>query len=85
MFTNNYILFNACSKMVQAFSISSFEIIKGGEMRNEFDANKNQSVITPPELVDGSIHLSITFLLRSKESNSTAIHRPKERIDLTFG
>jgi hypothetical protein len=65
---------------VQAFCICSSEIIKGGEIRKQFDANKNQSVKTPL-----AIHLSIIFLFVSKESNSTAIHSPKDLIAFIFG
>lgn len=63
----------------QASLISLFEIINGGEMRIQLAANKNQSVITPE-----TIQASMIFLLVSKESNSIASHKPKDRIDLIF-
>ena len=65
--------------MLQAFFIGTSEIVNGGETRKQFDANKNQSVITP-ELIQASI----IFLFVSNESNSTAIHKPFERTAFIF-
>ena len=39
--------FMACRKMLQAFFISSSEMVKGGAMRRALSQNKNQSVIRP--------------------------------------
>src|SRR5438045_9603372 len=55
-------------------------MINGGQMRRQFGANKNQSVNTPFRM-----QLSITFLLVSSESNSTASHKPNERMHFIFG
>ena len=66
--------------LLQASLIWFSETINGGEIRKQFGANRNQSVITPE-----TIHVSMILLFVSKESNSTAIHKPNERIDLIFG
>jgi hypothetical protein len=44
------------SMILQAFSISPEEIVSGGEIRKQLEANKNQSVSTPPEPAEGLIH-----------------------------
>jgi hypothetical protein len=66
--------------ILQACLISSSEIIKGGEMRRQSEANKNQSVSTPP-----AIQAAINFLFVSNESNSTAIHKPNEPTTYILG
>ena len=62
----------ACNITSQAFLISSFVMVSGGAMRMQWEANKNQSVNTPL-----AMQVSITFLLKSKFSNSTAIINPR--------
>jgi hypothetical protein len=64
----------------QAFFICASEITNGGEIRRQFAPNKNQSVRMP-----FAIHASVIFLLDSKESNSIAIHKPKEMNGFYFG
>src|SRR4051812_17376311 len=71
---------NAFAITEQAFLISSSVINKGGEMRMQCGAKRNQSVITP-----FSIQWSMILLLVSNESNSRAIHSPKERTALIMG
>ena len=62
--------------MAQALLICCSEIMKGGEIRKQLGANKNQSVKIPLEM-----HASIIFLFVAKESNSKASHKPNDRID----
>src|SRR6266511_716316 len=66
--------------MLQAAWICFSEIINGGEIRRQLEANKNQSVRTP-----FAILASIIFLLASNESNSIASHKPNERTDFILG
>ena len=57
----------------QALSISTAEMVSGGEMRILSAANKNQSQTTPP-----STQASITFLQVGKSAKGKAIHKPNE-------
>src|SRR5436190_6683686 len=70
----------ATVNIVHDFFICASSIAKEGEMRRQLGANKNQSVRIPC-----LIHSSIIFLLVSKESNSTASHKPNDRMAFMFG
>ena len=70
----------ACTMMLAAFINCSSEIVNGGAMRRQCGAKKNQSVSKP-----FARQLSIIFLLVSKLSNSTPIHKPAERTAFIAG